>query len=296
MLRRLLLALPLLAACGESGGGAPAAREEEACRIRARDQTLPEEIDEASGLAFSRTRRGVLWTHNDSGNRAALFGIGLGGGLRASLPVPAAPRDWEDMAVGPCPAGSGDCVYLADIGDLGRGGRPVDLFVAAEPAPGAGAVGPVRRYSARYPDGGSRDAEALFVLPDGGVYLVTKGGDGPVVLYRWPTPLREGTPATLESVRNLGPSPEQPGDRVTGASASPDGRWVALRTYSMLSVFRTEDLLGSGGPARRADLIPMGEPQGEGVALADDGTVALVSEGHGSSVPGMLSILQCPLD
>jgi hypothetical protein len=295
-MRRILFLLPLLAACADAGGGDAARRESAGCRVRARDVTLPEQVHEASGIAFSRTLPGVLWTHNDSGNRAELFGVGMSAGLRATLPVPASPLDWEDLAVGPCPGAEGSCVYLADTGDLGRKDRPVELLVAPEPGARDAAVGAVRRFAARFPDGRTRDTEALFVLPDGGVFLVTKGSGGPVELFRWPTPLREGAPATLQSVRNLGPEPDQPGDRVTGASASPDGRFVALRTYSMLSLFRTGDLLGAGGPLHRMDLVPLQEPQGEGVALADDGTVALVSEGQGHSVPGMLSILQCPLE
>ena len=298
MARWRMLPLALAAACSGGGdGGAEETAAEEGCRIEARDLTLPEKVKEASGVAFSRTLRGVLWTHNDSGNQPELFGIDATGQEVATFPIGVRMRDWEELAIGPCPEGS--CVYMADIGDNGRGSEPLLLLVAPEPSAAGERVGPVRTYAARFPDGRGRDAEALFVLPGGEVYLITKGSRTAVDLFRWPTPLREGAPATLAHVRRLAPSPSQPGDRVTGASASPDGRFVAVRTYSLLNVYRTTDLVGTSpappAPVRRTDLIPLGEPQGEGVALDDDGTVVLVSEGHGRHVPGTLSVLRCPL-
>ncbi|HEY0153127.1 MAG TPA: hypothetical protein VGB92_14075 [Longimicrobium sp.] len=295
--RRMLPLLALAAACAEDGGGAEDTAAEEGCRIESRDVTLPEHVKEASGIAFSRTLRGVLWTHNDSGHQPELFGLDAAGHEVATFPVGVGMRDWEDMAVGPCAEGS--CVYMADIGDNSRGSEPLALLVAPEPSAAGERVGPVRTYSARFPDGRPRDAEAIFVLPGGDVYLISKGTRTAVDLFRWPTPLREGAPATLVHVRQLAPTPSQPGDRVTGASASPDGRFVAVRTYSLVNVYRTTDLVGDSpappAPLRRTDLIPLGEAQGEGVALADDGTVALVSEGHGRHVPGTMSVLRCPL-
>jgi hypothetical protein len=55
----MLPLLALVAACSEGGGGEETAAEE-GCRIEARDLTLPEDVKEASGVAFSRTLRGVL--------------------------------------------------------------------------------------------------------------------------------------------------------------------------------------------------------------------------------------------
>jgi hypothetical protein len=137
----------------------------------------------------------------------------------------------------------------------------------------------------------------MFVLPDGGVYLVTKGStdEDSVDLYRWPTPLRPGVTSVLERVRTLVPHPEQLGDYVTGASASPNGRWVVVRSYSTLAFYRTRDLLGAGQPAVQMDLLPLGEAQGEGVSLSDDGTVMLTSEGGGSYLPGSATRLTCRL-
>jgi hypothetical protein len=184
---------------------------------------------------------------------------------------------------------------VADVGDNRRGSRPLDLWVVPEPDGTEEESAPARRYRARYPDGRARDAEALFVLPDGAVYLVNKGTRETVELWRWPTPLAAGADVKLERVRGLALEPEQVGDRVTGASASPDGRWVAVRTYSLLAIYRTADLLGAGEPAVRMDLTPLGEAQGEGVALGNDGTVVLTSESRNRHIPGSVAVLSCEL-
>jgi hypothetical protein len=100
---------------------------------------------------------------------------------------------------------------------------------------------------------------------------------------------------TLEAVRELAPQPREVGDRVTGASATPDGRWVAVRTYAALALYRTADLLGNGQPAAQFDLDPLAEPQGEAVSLANDGNVVLTTEGSGKHLPATIAHLHCVL-
>jgi hypothetical protein len=282
----------LLAACNDTRAGNPPSAAE-SCRIVEPSIPLPVAVSEASGAAFSTSYPGMFWTHNDSGNEPDLFAVGMNGVPAARVRLEGARMvDWEDMAVGPCPGGS--CVYVGDTGDTRDKGDPVALYVVAEPAPGASRTPRVRAYTARYPVG-QPDTEALFVLPGGEVYLISKGGKEAIELFRWPTPLREGTVAQLTRVRTLAPEPEQTGDRVTGASASPNGEFVAVRTYATLSLYRTADLLGNGRALHRTDLTPLAEAQGEGVSLANDGTVLLVSEGSGAHAPGSASLLKCPL-
>src|SRR5690606_35790762 len=80
---------------------------------------------------------------------------------------------------------------------------------------------------ARYP-GGPRDAESLFAGPDGDLFVVTKGREGPVELFRYPSPHRPGETVTLEVIGQLLPRPSDSDDRVTAATTSPDGRWAAI--------------------------------------------------------------------
>jgi hypothetical protein len=262
------------------------------CRITHPEVSLGTRVPEASGAALDRRMHGMFWTHGDSGNEPSLFALGINGQLLGRVRLTGARnRDWEDMAIGPCPGGT--CVYVGDIGN--NLGRQMDLVLYRAPVPTADdtATAPAEVFRARFP-GGGRDAEALFVMPGGEVYLVSKGRAEPVELWRWPTPLRPG-PVDLERVREIAPRPRQLGDYVTGAGASEDGRWVAVRTYGRLALYRGADLLGTGGPAYTMDLAALGEAWGEGVAVESDGTVLLVSEGRGSHTGSAAAWLQCAL-
>ena len=62
-------------------------------------------VVESSGVAASRAYPGVLWTHNDSGDGPYLYATTLDGRDLGWLLVPGAEAiDWEDIALGPCPA------------------------------------------------------------------------------------------------------------------------------------------------------------------------------------------------
>jgi len=268
------------------------------CEVLDKGIALTNGLEESSGLAESRTRPGVYWTHNDSGNDPDVYPITANGRQLGVVRVEGAhDRDWEDIAAGRCPGGAGQCLYIADTGDNGRGEgegkHRVRLVVLPEPDPRATRA-QAREYEAELP-GKRTDIEAMALLPDGSLYLVSKGIRNEVELFRWPTPLRVGETATLQRIRRLAPEAAQMGDRVTGASASPNGKWVAVRTYAALAFYRTADLLGSGRPFSQLDLEPLAEPQGEAVSLADDGTVLLTSEGPGHHLPGTLARLRCIL-
>ncbi len=297
---RTAVLLALVAACsprGEEGSDVGQADvPPNSCRVLARGILLPAGVAEASAAAPSRAHPGIFWTHEDSGSRPELFALRADGSRAGRVKVSGAKnQDWEDAAVGPCPAGT--CVYIADVGDNARDRPEVVIWRVPEPEPGAAATKPAEALRAVWPDG-PRDAEAVFVLPDGSVHLVTKGDRTPVEVYRLPPSAGPSAPARLERVRVLSPAPEQPGDRVTGAGASPDGRWVALRTYRTLLFFPTADLLSPTAALDplRVDLTALGEEQGEGVGIGPDGrTVTLTSEGRGRRTPATTARLLCNL-
>lgn len=291
-----VLLLLALAACapGEAPDSAAAGEPEEKCRVVQRGVPLPLQVDESSGLAASRRTPGVFWTHNDSGGDPTIFAVDSAGRLLGVVRVTGAEnRDWEDLAVGPCPAGS--CLYVGDIGDNAARRRDVEVYRVPEPAPGDAATAPAEIFRLRYP-GGPRDAESLFVLPDGGLYLVNKGRGEPVELFRAPQPLRAGPAQPLTRVAELSAREPTRLNMVTGAAATSDGRWVAIRTYTGLHLFRTSDLLAGRMPeSDRVDLASLEEPQGEGVEIREDGTVYLTSESPGKGDPAVLSKLSCTL-
>ena len=248
-------------------------------------------LSEASGLAASRSVPGRLWSHNDSG-QPILFALDSSGGVGGQIAITGATvEDWEGLAVGPC--GNRSCLYIGDIGDNNANRKRVTVYRLAEPEQASGTAAVSEVFHATYPDG-AHDAEAL-IATNGRLYIVTKGETGPVAIYGFPAKLEAGTTMKLERVAEISPKADAQ-SRITDASASPDGRWVVLRSRSTLSFYRAAELFG--GKARAAstvDVRPLKEPQGEGVAYAGDGTVFLASEGGGKALAGTFVRFSCAL-
>jgi hypothetical protein len=282
-------------AAGESGWHDASPTNSPSCAPPHRTGTLPGELHEASGIAASRQYPGVLWTHNDSGNPTILFAIDSTGKVIERVRVrDATSRDWEDIALGPCPAG--ECIYLADTGDNRLNRRDPAIYRIPEPAPGDTLSAPAERFPLRLPNG-PRDIEALYLLPDTTIYLVSKGRKHAIELFRYPPPLRTDEAVRLEEVQRLSERGVALPFQVTGAGATPAGDWVAIRTYSAVQIYRTSTTghLLPALPAPGISLQPIAEPQGEGVDIRADGTLLLSSEAGPAGVPGIIAMLDCRL-
>lgn len=266
------------------------------CEPPRRVAVLPPALHESSGLGASRRHRGTFWSHNDSGGGPVVYAIDSAGRQIGRARVDGAHnRDWEALAVGPCP--SGDCLYIADTGDNdGRRDDPA-IYRVPEPGPTDTVTAPAERFPIRFPDG-RPDAEAVYVLPDGAVHIVTKGRRTPITLYRYPGPLRAGETVELLRVMSLSDEPAPLPFQVTGAAATPDGGIVAIRTYTAVQLYRVgwRGRLRALVAAPGVDVQPLAEAQGEAVAFAGDGRLVFTSEGGPAGVPATLSLLECRLD
>jgi glucose/arabinose dehydrogenase len=249
------------------------------------------ELPEASGVAISRRSPGRLWAHNDSG-KAVLVALDARGAVTGRVQLSGVKiDDWEAIAVGACPGGS--CVYVADIGDNNARRRRITVYRVTEPA-GESSVSVTDAFHATYPDG-AHDAETLLVAPDGGLFIVTKGDTGPIGLYRFPRELKPGGTHQLERVGKPQSTGRIPDDRrITDGAVSADGAWVVLRTAASLAFYRAADFFaGNWTESARVDLKALREPQGEGVALATDGTLYLTGEGGGKNSAGTFVRFAC---
>ena len=267
--------------------------ERRICEVT-RSGQLPAEARETSGLARSALHSDRFWTHNDAGGQPELFALDARGLLIRRVRVNGATMtDWEDVATASCNGES--CLYIADIGDNDGDRDHIVIYRIPEPADHAVETAAAVALRVRFPDG-PRDAEALFTDSAGNLYLVNKGRREPIFLYRHPAGHADGI-ATLERVRELFPQPANDLDRVTGAAASPDGRWVAIRTYRALYFYAAAELIAGDAAVQPlvADLSAVGESQGEGVILTDDGTVWLSSEAESNDAMPSLSRLRCTL-
>jgi len=249
------------------------------------------ELPEASGVAISRRSPGRLWAHNDSG-KAVLVALDARGSVTGHVQLSGLKiDDWEAVAVGACPGGS--CVYIADIGDNDARRKRITVYRVGEPA-GENTVGIKDAFHATYPDG-AHDAETLLIAPDGGLFIVTKGDTGPIGLYRFPRELKPGETHQLERVGKPHASGKISDDqRITDGAVSGDGAWVVLRTSRSLTFHRASDFFaGNWAESGRVDLKGISEPQGEGVALAADGTLYLTGEGGGKKSAGTFARFAC---
>jgi hypothetical protein len=260
------------------------------CTVQGSTRPLGDEVHESSGVAVSGAHAGIFWTHNDSGD-PLLYAIDAQGRTAGTVRVTGAQvQDWEDVSRAPCPGGN--CLFVADIGD-NQAARPfVTVYRVREPAPGDTASAPAEAIRLRYPDG-AQDAEAMFVL-NGAVHIVTKGETGPIALYRAPVGAGPGAPSTLERIRNVTPDKVKRSERITGADASADGRWVAMRTLDDVVIYSAAELTGSAPLSpRRVSVKGLGEKQGEGIGFTPDGSMVLTSEGGKKEDPATFARLGC---
>ena len=258
-------------------------------------------VDESSGVAPSRRMPGVLWTHNDSGDGPLIYASDTTGAALGTFRVAGARnRDWEDIAFGPCGA-KRTCLYLADTGDNRENQSTVALYRVAEPLLPVKHprriedTQPAEGLRLRYPDG-PHDVEAMWVAPNADVHLVTKGRSGPIRHYRVPASAwSSNKTVTAERVEQLPISVVSSEDFVTGAGLSPDGRTVAVRTYSTIYFFfpSRDGHLETPSEPLGCDVSRLG-PQGEGVGWLDRRRVVLTSE-RNLLPAGTIAIAECPL-
>ncbi len=244
-------------------------------------------VVESSGLALSRRRDGVWYTHDDSGGEAELFAFELDGAYEGSHAVPdVLPLDWEAMGAGPCPArlaeatGAEDCLYVGDVGDNFAARTSVSVYVLAEPSRDDPAW-VLERWDLTWP-GGPRDCEALLVHPlTGRVYLVSKSADGPAVVARVPEEPGGEEPVELEVVATLDPLDSGAADRsITGGDWDADGERVVLRTYGSVLVWSTDPCEPDAHWSRPADFaFAADDSGGEAVGFAADGGIVTTTEG-----------------
>jgi hypothetical protein len=262
-------------------------------------------LTESSGIAVSRAYPGVLWTHNDSGDQPYLYATDLSGRDRGHLRVSGAHAvDWEDIALGPCPARttpgvSGTCLYIADTGDKRETRSTVTIYAVPEPRPPqhAGdtlrATAPAAVLRLHYPDG-PHDVEALYVLPrDTTVFLITKGRSGRSIhAYRIDHPQWAKRSGRARDVQKLDLRPDaKTGRLVTSASIRPDALVVAIRTYAEIYLYAA-DSMGrlTRTPAPPCAISALG-PGGEAIDFVSDSTVVLTSEASRRH-PGTISLVR----
>lgn len=226
-------------------------------------------IEEASGIVASQRNDGVLWVHNDSGDRAAVYAIDTTGKLLGTCRLSGVyARDWEDIALGPGPDPNLHYLYIGDIGDNAGRRRSIKVYRVPEPKVDAAkpfgrlTIGPTDTIELNYPDQ-PRDAETLLLDPlTRDLYLISKR-NLLCKAFRAPYPQSTTRPNVLERVCTLSFA------IAVGGDVSPDGKRVIVRGPYNASIWVRPE----GQPLWKAFQegsrgIPlMAEPQGEAICF-----------------------------
>lgn len=241
-------------------------------------QLAADDLDEVSGLVVSRTQPDVLWVHNDSGDRARVFGIGRDGRVRAEVFLDGVEaHDIEDIARGPGPRADTDYLYLADTGNNLQRRERVSIHRIEEPQIARDTAGTVLRRKAftidlTYEDG-SHDTEAMFLDPvTGDGYLIAKrrllSHQWHVGVYRLAASELAKGKAVARRVTTV------PFGSTTAADILPDGSAIVVRNYK-------ESLYYLRGPgdsiaqalSRPGCAIPLADTDshGEAIGMMPDG-------------------------
>jgi len=246
------------------------------------------DIEESSGLSASECQD-VLWTHNDAGNPALIYGMSTAGKHLGTWQVEGAENiDWESIATYKDPAGA--CfLIIGDIGDNDEARDELDVYRIPEPTAsietaGSDSARPLLTDAAQsmrfsYPDG-NNNAETILVQPKtGDIYVVTKKESGPAAVFRIKPAFGAGTAVISEKVADIS-VPSEPEGRLTGGSMSPDGDRVMLCDLNAGYEFVLPE--GVADPdaiwQQQPLTVDLGDrPQGEGVSYGRDGRTLFAS-------------------
>lgn len=230
-------------------------------------------IDEASGIAASRSNPGILWVHNDSGDKNRIFALTTSGRLCATVYLGGIEaRDWEDIAVAPGPDSGASYIYIAETGDNKARYDEKRIYRFREPVIDSTKSNSIQTISGietirfRYADG-MRDAEALMVDPlTRDCYILTKR-EMNIRIYRLAFPQDTMKTVTVKYLDTLDLSV------IVAADISGDGSEIIMKNYSDVLYWKIkpkDSILKT--VRRKPQKMPyVKESQGEAVCFSADG-------------------------
>lgn len=232
-------------------------------------------LTECSGLVQSLRYGGIFWALGDSGSGAVIVPVTASGALAPGWSGPVRidgckNYDWEDLALD----GRGNLI-IADVGNNSGRRRQLMLHFVREPQTGTAVVRPSRTLRVHYADqtaaSADFDCEAVFCVDDRIFFLTKHRSDGRTILYRL------AGDSAQKSNPLLRVSSFDVGGMVTAADVSPDGKSVAVLTYTAVWVFDYDARKGDifGGRVRRRPFFAW---QGEAVAFDGNDSLVVANE------------------
>jgi hypothetical protein len=251
------------------------------------------EIDEASGIVASYKNKGLLWTHNDSGDKNRIFSIDANGkGTREFYLDGTINRDWEAIAMAQFPEGS--FIYVGEIGDNNAEFPTCAIYRVPEPeitgsTPQSNTLKNVQKITYKYADG-ARDAEAFLIDQSSkDIYIISKR-ESSKRLYRLPYPQSFTQTNTAEFVQELTFSNGTGSPLyIVDGNVSVDNQEIIIKNYLQIFYWRRSANETIPEALKRTPKIQpyFAEPQGEGLCFAHDGSgyYTLSEEGNNKTAP-----------
>lgn len=233
-------------------------------------------VPESSGLVQSLRYSGLFWALSDSGNDPEIIPITADGQLAPGWSGPVTiegvrNRDWEDLALD----GKGNLI-IADTGNNRGQRKDLKIHFVNEPKPGITSVRPTRTLSVYFEDQKEAtpnyDCEAVFEV-DGKIFFLTKHHTNQQTrLYRLEgNSTKRANPLRYVDTFDIG-------GMVTSADTSPNGKFVAVLTYTMLWVFEYNSKTATIFD-RSIRKLPIFAWQAEAVAFDGNDAVVISNEG-----------------
>ncbi len=239
-------------------------------------------IDESSGIVKSRRLPELFWTHNDSGDRPRIFAVRSDGSVVGGVEIAGAQNiDWEDIAID-----DDGHLFLCDIGNNLHERKELTIYQVPEVDPARIRSAKVSaKFPFRFPDDAAPNAEACFIWK-GAIYVLTKERRK-TEFYR----LDLSHPGRKQTATFVGEREVE--SRVTGADLTPDGRFLAVLTYSSIEVF-ARPAEGDNFLADHVLQIPLRFGQDEAIAWDGDDLILTNESGQLLRRSGVRGLLKEP--
>ncbi len=251
------------------------------------------EIDESSGIVASYRNKGLLWTHNDSGDKNRIFSMDANGkGTREFYLEGTINRDWEAISMATFPEGS--FIYVGEIGDNNAEFPTCAIYRVPEPevaaaTPQTNTLKNVQKITYKYPDG-ARDSEAFLIDQNTKDIFIISKRESSKRLYRLPYPQSFTQTNTAEFVQELTFSAGAGSPLyIVDGNVSVDNQEIILKNYLQIFHWRRGANETIPEALKRTPKIQpyTAEPQGEGLCFAQDGSgyYTLSEQGNTSTSP-----------
>ncbi|XP_046364552.2 uncharacterized protein LOC124140820 isoform X2 [Haliotis rufescens] len=182
-----------------------------------------------SGLAASKTHPGYLYAINDNAGSDKIYIVHADTAkVVGVLTVQHSHEfDWEDIAVGPCPRGSGACIFVADTGSQHH--NQATVYAVKEPSTThTQNVQVTSTYGYKWTEGSS---EAMVVDSAGEVYMFSEHSGQPAHMAKLPSQNWDnGKVNTLHSTLTLPFKSANSGP--LAADISPSGTDLLIKTLN----------------------------------------------------------------